>query len=112
MAADIGLPSDAGARVVVLVVPGSDRMKIARRREVNIGAPAQRSPAARRKAATKQTDDALPVHSFRTLIADLATLTHNTMVMADHPDANFVLYPQLPPLQARAFDLLGVTVKL
>lgn len=33
-------------------------------------AKAQVSAAARRKAATKTTDDGLPVHSFRSLIAD------------------------------------------
>ena len=38
-------------------------------------AKAKVSPAARRKAAAKKTDDGLPVHSFRSLLADLATLT-------------------------------------
>src|SRR5712691_11901991 len=47
----------------------------ARRR--SIVAPARRSPRAEVKAATKRTDDGLPVHSFRTLVADLATLTKN-----------------------------------
>src|SRR4029450_3983677 len=44
-------------------------------------AKAEPSPAARRKAANKRTDSAegepLPIHSFRTLLADLATLTRN-----------------------------------
>jgi hypothetical protein len=40
-------------------------------------AKAQPSPAARRKAKTKRTDDGLPVHSIRSLLADLATLTRN-----------------------------------
>ena len=73
---------------------------------------ARRSKAANRKAATKRTDDDLPVHSFRSLIADLATVTHNTMATADHHDATFVLYPQLTKVQARAFQLLDVTVRL
>ena len=42
-------------------------------------AKAQPSPAAKRKAASKLTDDDLPVHSFRSLLADLATLTRNTV---------------------------------
>jgi len=42
-------------------------------------AKAQPSPAAKRKAKTKRTDDGLPVHSFRSLLADLATLTRNTV---------------------------------
>lgn len=75
-------------------------------------APARRSQAARRKAARKRTDDGLPVHSFRSLIEDLATVTHNTMAIADQPDASFVLYPQLTAVQARALQLLGVGTKL
>lgn len=77
----------------------------------SIVAPAVRSAAARRKAASKRTDDGLPVLSFRSLIDELATVTHNTMAMPDHPDARFVLYPQFTPLQARAFQLLGTAVK-
>ena len=42
-------------------------------------AKAKVSPVARRKAAAKKTDDGLPVHSFRSLLADLATLTRNTV---------------------------------
>jgi hypothetical protein len=78
----------------------------------SIVAKAERSNAAGRKAATKRTDDGLPVHSFRSLLADLATVTRNTMAMADRKDAAFVLYPQLTPVQARAFQLLDVSVRL
>jgi hypothetical protein len=78
----------------------------------SIVAKAKRSKAADRKAATRRTDDGLPVHSFRTLLGDLATVTRNTMAMAGQPDATFVLYPQLTPLQARAFQLLDVTVNV
>ena len=78
----------------------------------SIVAKAHRSQAADRKAATKRTDDGLPVQSFRSLIADLATVTHNTMTMANHPDDTFVLYPKLTTLQDRAFHLLQVPVRL
>lgn len=78
----------------------------------SIVAPAPRSPAARRKAATKRTDDGAPVHSFHTLLADLATVTHNTMATNASPDATFVLYPKLTQIQARAFELLDVRLKL
>jgi len=78
----------------------------------SIVAKAQRSQAAQRKAALKHTDDGLPVHSFRSLFQDLATLTHNTMVMAQSPDSSFVLYPQLTPVQARPFQLLNVPIRL
>jgi hypothetical protein len=48
----------------------------------SIVAKAKRSKAADRKAITKETDDGLPVHSFRSLSGDLATITYNTMAMA------------------------------
>jgi hypothetical protein len=78
----------------------------------SIVAKAKRSRAADRKARTKRTDDGLPVHSFRSLLGDLATITRNTMAMAGDPDATFVIYPHLTPVQARALELLGVNVKL
>jgi hypothetical protein len=78
----------------------------------SIVAPATRSQAARRKAARKRTDDGLAVHSFRSLIADLATITRNTMAMDGALEASFVLYPELTPNQARALTLLGVGIKL
>ena len=78
----------------------------------SIVAKAKRSKAADRKALTKRTDDGLPVHSFRSLLGDLATVTQNKMAMVGQPDATFVLYPQLTPVQARAFQLLDVAVNL
>jgi transposase len=78
----------------------------------SIVAPAQRSPAAARKAATKRTADDQPVHSFRSLLADLATVTRNVMAMANNPTATFVLYPKLTPAQERAFQLLDVPLRL
>ncbi len=75
----------------------------------SIVAPAQRSQAARRKAASKHTDDGLPVHSFRALLGELGTFTRNTMALASAPKDHFLLYPQLTPTQARTFELLGVT---
>ena len=76
----------------------------------SIVAKATRSAAAERKIRTRRTDDGLPVHSFRSLLGDLATVTRNTMAMADQPDATFVLYPQLTPVQAKAFQLLDVAL--
>jgi hypothetical protein len=78
----------------------------------SIVAKAERSKAADRKAATKRTHDDLPVHSFRSLLTDLATVTRNTMAMTQSLDAAFVLYPKLTAVQDRAFQLLGVAVKL
>ena len=75
----------------------------------SIVAKAARSEAAKRKVNTKRTDDDLPVHSFQSLIADLATFTRNTMAMGD---SSFLLYPKLTPIQARAFQLLDVKANL
>jgi transposase len=77
----------------------------------SIVAKAVRSEAAKRKTSTKRTDDDLPVHSFQSLLADLATLTRNTMMMGDS-SATFVLYPKLTPVQERAFQLLDVPTAL
>jgi len=78
----------------------------------SIVAPARRSTAARRKAATKRTADGLPVHSFQSLLAELATFTRNTMAMAAAPQDTFLLYPQQTPTQLRAFELLAVRPRL
>jgi hypothetical protein len=78
----------------------------------SIVAPAQRSKAARRKAATKRTADGLQVHSFQSLLAELATFTRNTMAMAAAPRDTFLLHPQPTPIQLRAFELLAVQPRL
>ena len=83
----------------------------AERKRRSIVAPAQRSPAALAKAARKRTDEDLPVHSFRTLLADLGTLTANTMQIAG-TGATFRLQTQPTALQQRCFQLLGVTHRM
>jgi DDE family transposase len=64
------------------------------------------SPAARRKKARRETEDGFPVHSFRTLLADLATATRSRVRVGEHA---FDKLAQLTPLQDRAFQLLEVT---
>ncbi len=71
----------------------------------SIVAPAQRSPKAQHKAMRKRTDDGLPVHSFQTLLADLATITKNQMQMGEQ---SFEMITTPTELQQRAFDLLQV----
>ena len=51
----------------------------------SVVAQAQRSKAAVKKQTPGVTPDGLPVHSFRTLLADLATLARNTIVTAINP---------------------------
>jgi Transposase DDE domain len=73
-------------------------------------AKARPSLAAKRKAKTKRTDDGLPVHSFRTLLADLATLTRNTVRCGKSPAMALLARPT--QIQQRAFDLLGLKSQL
>jgi hypothetical protein len=70
-------------------------------------AKARVSEAARRKARTKRTDDGLPVHSFRSLLADLATLTRNQVRFGKGQAVTMLATPT--QVQDRAFTLLGVT---
>ena len=75
-------------------------------------APAVRSPQALAKAATKQTPGDLPVHSFATLLADLATICLNTIAPADPTLPGFRLVTTPTALQRQAFELLGVSHRL
>jgi hypothetical protein len=78
----------------------------------SIVAPAQRSPRATAKAATKRTEDGWPVHSFQTLLADLATLTRNQVRPAGADGGTLDILTTPTPLQQRAFELLGVSARL
>ena len=74
----------------------------------SVVAQAQRSPAAVTKQTTGLTEDGLPVHSFRSLLADLATLARNTIITAITPDYPLTVVTRPTPIQQKAFDLLGV----
>jgi Transposase DDE domain len=76
----------------------------------SVVAPAQRSKAAVRKQTTGMTPDGLPGHSFRTLLADLATLARNTIVTAINPNYPLTVVTRPTPVQQKAFDLLGLAV--
>jgi hypothetical protein len=69
---------------------------------------AVRSEHAKAKDATKLADDGLPLHSFRTLLNDLGTLSLNITHTALNPEAKIVLTTRPTPLQAKAFQLLGL----
>jgi Transposase DDE domain len=73
-------------------------------------AQAQRSSSAVKKQTTGVTLDGLPVHSFRSLLADLATLTRNTIVTAINPLHPLTVATRPTPVQQKAFDLLGIGV--
>jgi hypothetical protein len=75
-------------------------------------APAARSPRALAKAAAKHTPAGLPVHSFTSLLADLATIGLNQIQPADPALPAFRLVTTPTPLQRHALDLLGVSHRL
>ncbi len=71
-------------------------------------AKAKVSKAAGQKASRQRTDhegDIQPVHNFRTLLADLATLTRNIICFAGQKTLTVQTTPT--PMQRRAFSLLG-----
>jgi len=74
----------------------------------SIVAPAQRSLSAKRKAKRKRTDDDYPVHSFQTLLSDLATISKD-QIKPNLPDAPLFFKVTVPTaLQQRALDLLNL----
>ena len=74
----------------------------------SVVAQAQRSKAAVKKQTTGLTADGLPVHSFRSLLVDLATLARNTITTAITPHYPLTVLTRPTPIQQKAFDLLGV----
>ena len=84
-------------------------------REAQRSSPVQKakpSPATQHKAASKCTDpiagEQLPVHSFHTLLADLATLTQNAVRIGRNRLTAILATPT--KVQRRAFELLGVAI--
>jgi Transposase DDE domain len=71
-------------------------------------AKAVRSEQAKAKDASKRADDGLPLHSFRTLLKDLGTLTYNITHTALNPEVKIALTARPTPLQDKAFKLLGL----
>jgi transposase len=71
-------------------------------------APARRSDAALAKLARHTLDDDTPVHSFTTLMADLATIVRNTCRTPHAPEdtPSFEILTRPNPKQQRAIDLL------
>ena len=75
----------------------------------SVVAQAQRSPAAVTKQTTGLTPDGLPVHSFRSLLADLATLARNTVTTDITPNYPITVLTRPTAIQHKAFALLAVT---
>jgi Transposase DDE domain len=77
-------------------------------KRANPVAAAQRSNEALAKAARKRTPEDTPVHSFTSLLTDLATLCANQIQPADDMPA-FTMTTTPTPLQRQAFELLDVS---
>jgi transposase len=72
----------------------------------SVVSPAERSPKAKSKDLLKRTDDGMPVHSFQTLLKDLATLTRNEVRVGEQ---TLQMLATPTPVQQRALQLLQVS---
>ncbi len=73
-------------------------------------APARRSPQALTKISRQHHSDGQPIHSFATLLDELATLTRNTIAFAGGARITKLAVPT--PLQRRAFELIGAPIPI
>jgi transposase len=78
----------------------------------SIVAPAERSPSAQSKDLTKRNEEGLPVHSFRSLLADLGTLAKNRIRIAGNEQGEFYMLTRPTQLQVRVFELLGLSLSV
>lgn len=75
-------------------------------------AQARRSDRADRKAQTKRTNDDRPVHSFRTLLEDLATLSKNRVRFLGSYTTTTEMLTTPTPHQQHVFELLNVSLTM
>ena len=69
---------------------------------------AVRSKHAQRKDCSRLAEDQLPLHSFNTLLKDLATLNYNITHTRLNPEVKIVLTTRPTALQDKAFRLLSL----
>jgi transposase len=86
--------------------------EVGQAQRASIVAPAERSPSAQLKANTRCTADGLPIQSFATLLANLATLNKNRIQLKISVAPAFYKLTRPTSLQQKAFALLGVTASL
>ncbi|MGH8548010.1 MAG: hypothetical protein ACRERU_05320 [Methylococcales bacterium] len=70
--------------------------------------PAERSDSANQKDPTGVNQNGMPVHSFRSLLADLTTVCYNVASTPINPAAKIILTTRPTLSQQKAFQLLGV----
>jgi transposase len=78
-----------------------------REKREDVVSPKKPSASATKKAKTKKTADGLPVHSFKTLLADLATLVRNTIAPKLEGAPTWEQQTEPTAIQRRAFDLIN-----
>ena len=84
----------------------------ARKLRTSVVAPAVRSPRAEEKDNTRRTPQGYPVHSFQTLLQDLATIAKNRVNPCGQGKAEFFMLTKPTPLQKRVFELLMTPLSL
>lgn len=72
----------------------------------DVVSPKKPSPSAQRKAQTKLTPDGMPVHSFQSLLKDLATITRSTIVPTLEGAPGWQQETEPTPLQEKIRRLL------
>ena len=92
-----------------LLFEDHDRAGAAKARPSPVAA-ARVSPAAAAKAAARRTAEGQPVHSWRSLLQDLATLARNTVRLGEAPPLTMLTRPT--PLQQDVFYRLRLPLPL
>jgi len=86
-----------------------DEERIEQRERRDPVGPAKPSESAQQKKSSHQTKDGLAVHSFETLMADLAARARVTYALRSGDSTPiFKQVPEPTPLQARAYELIGL----
>lgn len=95
-------------RALASILFEDDQLETERKRRDPI-LPAVPTDSAKRKKATHTTADGLPVHSFETLMAELASRGRNTYrLKSADMNLTFKQVPEPTALQRRAYELLGL----
>ena len=98
-------------KALAMLLFDDEQVTVEPEEQSSVVAPAKRSKKARAKAATKKTSEKLPVHSFRTLMADLATIVKNKFQSNGlEASLRFEKITQPTLLQQKALDLLEVSL--
>lgn len=93
-------------RALAPILFQDDQLETARKRRDPV-LPAVPTESAKTKKATHTTPDGLPVHSFETLMAELASRGRNTYrLKSDDSSLTFKQVPEPTAIQRRAYELL------